>query len=124
MLGVTALIITYVVGFAVARGLRHRSCDRSMRGQGQAVAASIAAFGISAAAFEELSFRQAAFTLFLLLGCAGALWSTVQDNPSVAGPEGVKPRSQRKWRWPRERSCSRSAGPRLCGICFGLSDVG
>ena len=81
VLGLTALIITYVGGFAVARGVRHRSGDRSMRGLGQALAACIAAFAISAATFDELSFRQAAFTLFLLLGCAGALWSTVQGNP-------------------------------------------
>jgi polysaccharide biosynthesis protein PslJ len=81
VLGLTTLIITYVVGFGVARGVRHRSGDQSMRGLGQALAASIAAFAISAATFDELSFRQSAFTLFLLLGCAGALWSTVQDNP-------------------------------------------
>ena len=81
VLGLTTLIITFVVGFCVARGVRHRSDDQSMRGLGQALAASIAALAISAAIFDELSFRQAAFTLFLLLGCAGALWSTVQDNP-------------------------------------------
>ena len=81
VLGLTTLIIIFVVGFCVARGVRHRSDDQSMRGLGQALAASIAALAISAAIFDELSFRQAAFTLFLLLGCAGALWSTVQDNP-------------------------------------------
>jgi hypothetical protein len=81
VLGLATLIITYVVGFCVARGVRHRSDDQSMRGLGEALAASIAAFAISAAIFDELSFRQSAFTLFLLLGCAGALWSTVQDNP-------------------------------------------
>jgi hypothetical protein len=81
ILGLTVLIITYVVGYCVARGVRHRSSDQNMRGLGQALAASIAAFAISAATFDELSFRQAAFTLFLLLGCAGALWSMVRDNP-------------------------------------------
>jgi polysaccharide biosynthesis protein PslJ len=81
ILGLTVLIITYVVGYCVARGVRLRSSDQNMRGLGQALAASIAAFAISAATFDELSFRQAAFTLFLLLGCAGALWRMVQDNP-------------------------------------------
>jgi polysaccharide biosynthesis protein PslJ len=81
VLGLAILITTYVVGFAVARGVRHRSGDESLRGLGQALAASIAAFAVSAATFDELSFRQAAFTLFFLLGCAGALWSTVQGNP-------------------------------------------
>jgi O-antigen ligase len=81
LLGLIILILTYVVGFGVARGVRHRSGDKSIRGLGQALAASIAALAVSAATFDELSFRQAAFTLFLLLGCAGALWSTVQGNP-------------------------------------------
>jgi hypothetical protein len=81
ILGLATLILTYVVGISVARGVRHRSGDASMRGLGQALAASIAALAVSAATFDELSFRQSAFTLFLLLGCAGALWSTVQGNP-------------------------------------------
>jgi polysaccharide biosynthesis protein PslJ len=80
-LALTTLIIIYVVGIGVARGVRHRSGDQSMRGLGQALAASIAAFAIAAGTFDELSFRQAAFTLFLLLGCAGALWSELRENP-------------------------------------------
>jgi hypothetical protein len=81
LLSLTTLVVIYIVGIGVARGVRHRSGDPSMRGLGQALAASIAAFAISAATFDELSFRQAAFTLFLLLGCAGALWSTLQNEP-------------------------------------------
>ena len=90
ILGLTVLIITYVVGYCVARGVRHRSSDQSIRGLGQALAASIAAFAISAATFDELSFRQAAFTLFLLLGCAGALWSMAQDNPKRRRSEELR----------------------------------
>jgi hypothetical protein len=81
LLSFTTLIVIYLMGFGVGRGVRHRSGDPSMRGLGQALAASIAAFAISAATFDELSFRQAAFTLFLVLGCAGALWSTLQNEP-------------------------------------------
>ena len=66
ILALAVLIITYVVGYCVARGVRHRSSDQNMRGLGQALAASIAAFAISAATFDELSFRQAAFTLFFI----------------------------------------------------------
>jgi polysaccharide biosynthesis protein PslJ len=91
ILGLAVLIITYVVGYCVARGVRHRSGDQNMRGLGQALAASIAAFAISAATFDELSFRQAAFTLFLLLGCTGALWSMVQANPKRRWSGEVKP---------------------------------
>jgi hypothetical protein len=81
ILGLIILIVTYIVGLGVARGVRHRSGDPSMRGLGQALAASIAAFAVAAGTFDELSFRQSAFTFFLLLGCAGALWSIVQSNP-------------------------------------------
>jgi hypothetical protein len=81
MLGLVTLIIIYMVGFGVARGVRHRSGDPSMRGLGQALAASIASLAILAATFDELSFRQAGFTVFLLLGCAGALWSNLQHSP-------------------------------------------
>lgn len=91
ILALAILIITFVVGYCVARGVRHRSSDQNMRGLGQALAASIAAFAISAATFDELSFRQAAFTLFLLLGCAGALWTMVQDNPKRRWSGEVKP---------------------------------
>lgn len=81
LVGLFTLILVYVVGFCVARGIRHRSGDPNLRGLGQALAASIAAFAVTAATFDELGFRQAAFTLFLVLGCAGALWSALYSEP-------------------------------------------
>jgi hypothetical protein len=81
VVGLFTLILVYVVGFCVARGVRHRSGEPNVRGLGQALAAGIAAFAVSAATFDELAFRQAAFTLFLLVGCAGALWSILYDEP-------------------------------------------
>jgi hypothetical protein len=77
-----ALIACFVVGLGVSRGIRHRTADPALRGLGQALAASIAAFALTAGTFDELSFRQSAFTFFLLFGCAGALWSTVRTNPN------------------------------------------
>jgi hypothetical protein len=81
VVGMFTLILMYIIGFCVARGVRHRSGEPNMRGLGQALAAGIAALAVSAATFDELGFRQSAFTLFLLLGCAGALWSIVHDQP-------------------------------------------
>ena len=81
MLGLAVLIATYLTGICVARGVRHRSGDPGLRGLGQALAGSIAALAVSALTFDELSFRQTRFTLFLLLGCAGALWTLVHDAP-------------------------------------------
>ena len=46
VLGLFTLILVYVVGFCVARGVRHRSGEPNMRGLGQALAAGIAAFAV------------------------------------------------------------------------------
>jgi hypothetical protein len=81
LVGAFALVAVIVAGICVARGARHRSGDPRVRGLGQALAGSIAALGASLALFDGLSFRQLSFTLFLLIGCAGALWSIVGDGP-------------------------------------------
>jgi hypothetical protein len=76
-----ALIACCIIGFGVSRGIRHRTADPALRGLGQALAGGLATFAVCAGTFDELGFRQAAFTFFLLLGCAGALWSMVRANP-------------------------------------------
>lgn len=78
---VGALIGLFVVGVCVARGIRHRAPDDEMRGLGQALAGSIAALCLSAGTFDLLSFRQTGFLVFLLTGCAGALWTSVRHQP-------------------------------------------
>jgi hypothetical protein len=98
VVGLFALILLYVVGFCVARGVRHRSSEPNLRGLGQALAAGIAAFAVSAAFFDELAFRQAAFTLFLLLGCAGALWTSLYDEPKRRWSGELRPRQDGLWR--------------------------
>ena len=45
------------------------------------MAGSIAALGVAAATFDELNFRQTGFMLFLLIGCAGALWTHQHAQP-------------------------------------------
>jgi hypothetical protein len=76
-----ALVACFVIGLGISRGIRHRTPDPALRGLGQALAGSIAAFALSAGTFDELGYRQSTFTLFLLLGCAGALWSGVRTSP-------------------------------------------
>ena len=88
------LILLYIVGISVARGVRHRSDDPATRGLGQAIAASLAAFAVAAVTFDELSFRQAAFTVFMLLGCAGSLWSQLQDSPKRFRSGELRPDSR------------------------------
>jgi len=47
-------------------------CDPSVRHMGRAIAAAIAALMVSTATFTAFSYRILLFTLFLLVGCAGA----------------------------------------------------
>lgn len=90
--GVIGLVVfgaLHVVGIGVARGVRHRSTSEVLRSEGQAVAATIAAFGVAAIAFDSLSFKQSSFLLFLLIGCAGARWTMVRRLPKRA--QGTAP---------------------------------
>ncbi len=83
LVGLTAFISLHAVGMAVARGIRRRSTDPALRSEGQALAATIAALGAASFVFDAMSFRQSAFLLFLVIGCAGAHWSLVRDLPKV-----------------------------------------
>lgn len=83
VVGLVAYLALHVVGMGVARGVRHRTRDPELRSEGQALAATIAALGVAAIAFDAMSFKQSAFLLFLLLGCAGARWSMVRDLPKL-----------------------------------------
>ncbi|MFC7494578.1 O-antigen ligase family protein [Nocardioides sp. CPCC 206349] len=91
IIAMAALIVVYITGMCVARGVRHRTGDPALRGLAQALCGSIAALAVSATTFDELSFRQTAFMLFLLLGCAGALWSQVHDQPRRFRSGEVRP---------------------------------
>ena len=81
IVGLLAFVTLWLTGTCVARGARHRSGEPRERGLAQALAGSILALGFAAAAFDELSFRQTSFMLFLLVGVAGALWAANRDHP-------------------------------------------
>lgn len=81
LVGLTAFVALIVVGMGVARGVRRRATDPALRSLGQALAATIAAFGTSAFVFDALSFRQSGFLLLMTIGCAGALWTQVRTMP-------------------------------------------
>ena len=89
VVGLTAFIALLVVGLGVARGVRRRTTDPALRSEGQALAATIAALAVAALAFDALSFRQSAFLLFLVIGCAGAHWSLVRHLPKVGDRRDV-----------------------------------
>jgi hypothetical protein len=83
VVGLTGFVVLHVVGLGVARGVRRRSADPALRSEAQALAATIASLAAAAVVFDSLSFRQSAFVLFLVIGCAGAHWSLVRDQPKV-----------------------------------------
>ncbi len=77
----------FVVGMGVARGARKRSDDPGTRSLGQALAAGIAGLAAAGATFDELSFNQTSYLLFLMVGCAAAMWSGVRNHhPAAVAP--------------------------------------
>jgi O-antigen ligase len=87
LLGLVILIALYVVAMSTARGARKRTEERVQRDLAQAVAASIAAFALTALTFDQFSFDQCGFTLFVLIGCAGALWTASRRRVTTAPEE-------------------------------------
>jgi O-antigen ligase len=83
--GVVGLMITLALPLAAILAAAWPSSllesDPSVRHMGRAIAASIAAFMISTATFTAFTYRILTFTLFLLIGCAGAFYRLTRDNP-------------------------------------------
>ena len=75
VVGMLSLVSLYVVGAGTARGARKRFSRSEDKDLAQAVAAAILALAVTAATFDQFSFLQAAFLVFLLGGIASALWS-------------------------------------------------
>lgn len=84
LIALGSLLALFVVSVSLARGARKRASDACTRSLGQALAGSLAALGISCLTFDELSFKQTGFLVFLLAGCAGALWSMARHQEDVA----------------------------------------
>lgn len=97
--GLAALVLLYLVGIFTARGARRRSADPETRQLGQALAAALLAAMVTAVTFDQLGFPMVTGVLFLLLGCAGALWrltggpgsSTRERVPSLGSDGANRP---------------------------------
>ncbi|WP_343997839.1 O-antigen ligase family protein [Nocardioides furvisabuli] len=81
LVGLVVFVALHLIGLGVARGVRRRSTDPELRSLGQALAATIASLGVASFFYDSISFRQSAFLLVLAIGCAGALWTLVRDEP-------------------------------------------
>ncbi|WP_245931601.1 O-antigen ligase family protein [Actinokineospora auranticolor] len=80
-IGLALLIFIYLAGMYCAFRARLASKDPRIRDLGVTLAACIAVPGISSATFDLIGFAVATGYTFLLIGAAGALWRTVQEQP-------------------------------------------
>jgi polysaccharide biosynthesis protein PslJ len=94
-IGLVGLVV--VIGYLLAaaflgRGARHRSADGWTRDLGQAMAAASVASAVTAFTFDAFSFLMYAGAVPLVLGTAGALWTTTRRTAGGAGgpPTGAR----------------------------------
>jgi O-antigen ligase len=91
IVGAVAFLGLLVTGICVARGSRIGG-DDATRSLGQALAAAIAACMVAAVTFDLMGFGMVTMLLFLLIGCAGALWRLTERERAAA-------RAARASRW-------------------------
>ncbi len=84
--GLAALLALFLTGIGVAVLARRRSTDLTTRTLGQTLVACIAVAVATYATFDGLSFAICTGLLFLLIGCAGALWRL--ERPAVTDQTG------------------------------------
>ncbi len=72
--GLLALIMLFVGGWAVARQARRISVDAEDRHLAQCLAASVAAAAVSFSDYDAFSFPMASGLSFMVMGCCGAYW--------------------------------------------------
>ncbi|WP_436492680.1 O-antigen ligase family protein [Actinokineospora sp. HUAS TT18] len=80
VIGMLLLIFLYVAGWYCCLRVRLASKDPRVRDLAIAIAAGIGVPGISSATFDLLGFAVATGFTFLLVGAAGSLWRTVQEE--------------------------------------------
>ncbi|WP_018684763.1 O-antigen ligase family protein [Actinokineospora enzanensis] len=107
-IGLALLIFIYLAGIYCAFRARLASKDPRIRDLGVTLAACIAVPGISSATFDLLGFAVATGYTFLLIGLAGALWRTVQEQPGGIPP--LLPPSTQRQRGLQRRQHRESAG--------------
>jgi O-antigen ligase len=84
LLALAALLLLFALGIGAARGAYHRATDPEGRDLGQSFAAAIAIGMVSFATFDAFAFVTVPATLFLVIGCSGALWRLTLTSPTTA----------------------------------------
>lgn len=83
--GLGAVVLLLLVGFACARGVHRRAGSAEHRHLGLALAGAILGTAVSYLTFDAWSFPMAAGTGFVLLGLSGAAWRAAQTDAGAAG---------------------------------------
>lgn len=94
VIGLLGFIAVLVGGYVVARSVRRRARTEEHRHLGQALAGTMAGAAVASALFDSLSFTAYAVTLFVVVGCIGALWrlsGVAPGDPTVLA-EGTRVR--------------------------------
>lgn len=86
VVGLTALLALFVVGFFCGRGARLRSEDEETRHLGQALAAALAVPAVTFATFDGFGFSMVTTLTFLLLGASACLWRMVVQERGFVVP--------------------------------------
>ncbi len=91
--GLSVLVLLFSVGFFCARGARRRATNPRDRDLAGALAAAILVPAVEFVTFDAFAYAIITGLVFLLVGCAGALWRlSREDVPcGVAGPESSGP---------------------------------
>lgn len=92
--GLSILVLIFAVGFFCARGARRRATDARERDLAGALAVAIAVPAVEFVTFDAFFYAIISGMLFLLVGCAGALWRISREGAGtplserIAGSEG------------------------------------
>jgi hypothetical protein len=87
IVGVVCLVLFLVGAMATAHVTAPRAADEGTRLLARALFAAIAVHAVTLATYDALVFPTAGLSLFLLIGCAGALWRLAKtDQPSLRMP--------------------------------------
>ncbi len=81
--GLTVLLLFFAVGFFCARGARRLAPDPRARDLAGALAASIVVPAVEFVTFDAFAYAIVSGLVFLLVGCAGALWRTSRGSVAV-----------------------------------------
>ena len=84
-IGLVTTVAMWVVGFALARDVRHRSTDPETRHLAQALAAVIMVSLVTTITFDSFAFPIHTGFLMIAIGGASALWTMERSSP-LAGP--------------------------------------